>query len=68
LATGLDHRQDLGMEPLSFAETVARRAETRPDDEVVRLAGGPGWSAARLWQRSAAIAGQGQARRTPRTQ
>lgn len=45
------------MEPLSFAEIVARRAETRPDDEVVRLAGEPGWSAARVWQRSAAIAG-----------
>jgi len=42
---------------LSFAGAVARRAEARPDDEVVRLAGTPGWSAAALWQRSLAIAG-----------
>ncbi|MCW2641185.1 MAG: hypothetical protein JWP76_3491, partial [Dactylosporangium sp.] len=39
-----------GQEPLSFAGLVARRAEARPDDEVVRLAGSPGWSAASLWQ------------------
>jgi len=44
-------------EALSFAAAVARRAEARPDDEVVRLAGSPGWTAAALWQRSLAIAG-----------
>jgi crotonobetaine/carnitine-CoA ligase len=44
-------------EALSFAGVVARRAEVRPDDEVVRLAASPGWSAADLWQRSLAIAG-----------
>jgi acyl-CoA synthetase (AMP-forming)/AMP-acid ligase II len=52
--------QDQGMpteEALSFAGAVARRAEARPDDEVVRLAGSAGWSAAALWQRSLAIAG-----------
>jgi crotonobetaine/carnitine-CoA ligase len=46
-----------GQDPLSFAGLVARRADARPDDEVVRLAGSPGWSAAALWQRSLAIAG-----------
>jgi len=44
-------------EALSFAGVVARRAEQRPGDEVVRLVGSPGWSAAALWQRSLAIAG-----------
>jgi crotonobetaine/carnitine-CoA ligase len=42
---------------VSFARAVARRAEARPDDELVRLAGAPGWSAAAVWQRSQAIAG-----------
>jgi crotonobetaine/carnitine-CoA ligase len=44
-------------EALSFHDVVARRAEARPDDEVVRLAGSSGWTAAALWQRSLAIAG-----------
>src|SRR5215210_6729097 len=42
---------------VSFAGAVARRAEARPDDEVVRLAGAPAWSAAELWERSLSIAG-----------
>jgi crotonobetaine/carnitine-CoA ligase len=41
----------------SFADAVAARADARPDDEVVRLAGSPGWTAAALWERSLAIAG-----------
>jgi carnitine-CoA ligase len=41
----------------SFHGIVAQRAEARPDDEVVRLAGGPGWTAAALWERALAIAG-----------
>jgi len=44
-------------EALSFAGAVARRAEARPDGEIVRLVGAPGWSAAELWERSMAIAG-----------
>ena len=40
----------------SFHDAVGSRAEARPDDEVVRLAGHPGWTAAELWQRSLAIA------------
>lgn len=41
----------------SFAAAVAARAEARPDDELVRLAGTPGWTAAALWARSLTIAG-----------
>ena len=41
----------------SFHGIVARRAEARPDDELVRLAGTPGWTAAALWERALAIAG-----------
>ncbi|HEX6360649.1 AMP-binding protein [Actinophytocola sp.] len=41
----------------SFAAVVAARAESRPDDELVRLVGSPGWTAAMLWERSMAIAG-----------
>ncbi len=42
---------------LSFHGIVARRAEARPDDELVRGVGGPGWSASDLWERALAIAG-----------
>jgi crotonobetaine/carnitine-CoA ligase len=45
------------MQPVSFHGIVAQRAENRPDDEVVRLVGGPGWTAAALWERALAIAG-----------
>jgi crotonobetaine/carnitine-CoA ligase len=45
------------MQPVSFHGIVAQRAEARPDDEVVRLVGGPGWTAAALWERALAIAG-----------
>jgi crotonobetaine/carnitine-CoA ligase len=41
---------------VSFHGIVAQRAETRPDDEVVRLTGAPGWTAAALWERALAIA------------
>lgn len=41
----------------SFHDAVARRAEGRPDDELVGLAGHRRWTAAELWQRSLAIAG-----------
>ncbi|WP_432875327.1 AMP-binding protein [Kribbella sp. CA-245084] len=44
-------------QPASFHELVARRAETRPDDELVRLVGAPGWTAAALWERALDIAG-----------
>lgn len=47
----------IGRMPTSFAAAVARRAEARPDDEVVRLVGATGWTAAELWERSLAIAG-----------
>jgi crotonobetaine/carnitine-CoA ligase len=47
----------IGTMSTSFAGAVADRAEARPDGEVVRLAGSPGWTAATLWQRSLAIAG-----------
>lgn len=43
--------------PVSFHGIVARRAEASPDDELVRLAGTPGWTAAMLWERGLAIAG-----------
>jgi crotonobetaine/carnitine-CoA ligase len=42
---------------VSFHGIVAQRAEARPDDEVVRLVGSPGWTAAALWERALAIAG-----------
>jgi crotonobetaine/carnitine-CoA ligase len=44
-------------EAISFAAAVARRAETCPDGEIVRLAGSAGWTASALWERSLAIAG-----------
>ncbi|NKQ51726.1 ATP-dependent acyl-CoA ligase [Amycolatopsis sp. K13G38] len=40
----------------SFAEAVLARAETAPGDEVIRPAGEPGWTAARLAERATAIA------------
>lgn len=43
--------------PVSFHEIVAQRAETRPDDELVRLVGAPGWTAADLWERGLDFAG-----------
>jgi crotonobetaine/carnitine-CoA ligase len=47
----------IGSMSTSFAGAVAARAEARPDGEVVRLAGSPGWTAAALWERSLAVAG-----------
>jgi carnitine-CoA ligase len=52
--------EDQGMDSgaaLSFHGIVARRAEARPDDELVRVVGGPGWTAADLWERALAVAG-----------
>lgn len=40
----------------SLGEAVRDRAESRPDGEVLRLAGGPGWSAERLIMRATDIA------------
>jgi carnitine-CoA ligase len=42
---------------MSFHGIVARRAEARPDDELVRNVAGPSWTAAELWDRALAIAG-----------
>ncbi|MEJ1112274.1 MULTISPECIES: AMP-binding protein [unclassified Kribbella] len=47
----------MGSGAVSFHGIVAQRAEARPDDELVRLAGGPPWTAAALWERALAIAG-----------
>lgn len=40
----------------SFADAVARRAEARPDEEVVRVVGSAPWTAASVWDRSMAVA------------
>jgi crotonobetaine/carnitine-CoA ligase len=44
-------------EAMSFAAVVARRAESGPDGELVRMAGSPGWTAGALWRHSLEIAG-----------
>lgn len=41
----------------SFAEAVRDRAEHDPGAELVRLVGGPGWTAERLWARARELAG-----------
>lgn len=40
----------------SFAEAVRNRAEHDPGSELVRLVGGPAWSAGRLWERARELA------------
>jgi len=42
--------------PRSLAEAVALRAEADPTGELVRMAGGRGWTAAELYERAAEIA------------
>jgi crotonobetaine/carnitine-CoA ligase len=56
-AERFDGQVNVQEQPASFHEIVARRAEARPDDELVRLVGAPGWTAAALWERALDIAG-----------
>ncbi len=47
---------DSASTPPTVAQLLVGRAEQDPGGELMRLAGGPGWSAGELWQRAASWA------------